>query len=137
ADCNARIADSRPGPGPLTVTSTVFKPCSIAVFEAVSEAICAANGVDFFEPLNPNAPAEDHDNALPKSSVIVTIVLLNVERMLATPLSIFFFTLRLRDTCLRAIYMCLLYLLFFLVRYCFNWSFTRTRIVLSFLTTNW
>ena len=103
ADWSARIADSRPGPGPLTVTSTVFKPCSIAALAAVSDAICAANGVDFFDPLNPSAPADDHDKALPNSSVIVTIVLLNVERICATPFSIFFFTLRLRDTCLRAI----------------------------------
>src|SRR5699024_5623916 len=103
ADCNARIADSRPGPGPLTVTSTVFKPCSIAALAAVSAAICAANGVDFFDPSQPSAPDDDHDKALPNSSVIVTIVLLNVERMCATPFSIFFFTLRLRDTCLRAI----------------------------------
>src|SRR5699024_9460660 len=103
AVCNARIADSRPPPGRFTVTSTVLRPCSIAALEAVSEAICAAKGVDFLEPLNPNAPADDHERALPNSSVIVTIVLLKVERMCATPASTFFFTLRLRDCCLRAI----------------------------------
>src|SRR5699024_10228538 len=102
AACKERIATSRPAPGPLTVTSVYFKPCSIAALAAVSAAICAANGVDLREPLKPSAPALDHDNAFPCISVIVTIVLLNVERMCATPLSIFFFTLRLRETCILA-----------------------------------
>ena len=31
--------DSRPEPGPLTSTSTVFMPCSIACLAAASEAI--------------------------------------------------------------------------------------------------
>ena len=56
-----------------------------------------------FDPLKPNAPADDQDKALPNSSVIVTIVLLNVERMCYTIFNILL-TLRLRDTCLRAIY---------------------------------
>ena len=43
----ALIAASLPEPGPLTYTSTVFKPCSIAAFAAVSAASPAANGVDF------------------------------------------------------------------------------------------
>ena len=51
----------------------------LAVFEAVSAAICAANGVLFLEPLKPNSPALAHDIAFPTSSVIVTIVLLKVE----------------------------------------------------------
>src|SRR5690625_5753290 len=89
ADWSARIAASRPAPGPFTVTSTVFRPCSIAVLEAVSEAICAAKGVDFLDPLKPSARADDQDNALPNSSGIVTIALLNVDRMLAIPDSIF------------------------------------------------
>src|SRR5699024_3310896 len=106
ADCNARIADSRPAPGPFTVTSTVLRPCSIAALEAVSEAICAANEVDFLEHLNPNAPDVDQESAFPKSSVIVTIVFLNIELMCSIPDSTFFFTLRLRDVLdfLRAIY---------------------------------
>ena len=33
-------------------------PCSIALRATASAAICAANGVDFFEPLKPRLPAE-------------------------------------------------------------------------------
>ena len=62
AACSARIAASRPEPGPFTYTSTVFSPCSIAALAAVSAAVCAANGVDFLEPLKPRlagaCPAE-------------------------------------------------------------------------------
>ena len=73
---SARIAASLPDPGPFTMTSTVFKPCIRAAFVAVSAAICAAYGVDFFEPLNPRPPALAQDKAFPSVSVIVTIVLL-------------------------------------------------------------
>src|SRR5882672_9111825 len=38
----ARIALSRPLPGPFTKTSTFFKPASRAVLAASEEAICAA-----------------------------------------------------------------------------------------------
>ena len=79
ATCNARTAASRPGPGPLISTDTVFIPCSAAAFPAASPANCAAYGVLFLDPLNPNAPALLHATAFPFSSVIVTIVLLNVE----------------------------------------------------------
>ena len=41
-DCSARSADSRPEPGPLTSTSRVFMPCSIAFLPASSAATCAA-----------------------------------------------------------------------------------------------
>ena len=34
-----------------------------SAFVAVSAAICAAYGVDFFEPLNPRPPALAHDKA--------------------------------------------------------------------------
>ena len=39
AVCRARIAASLPEPGPLTNTSTVFRPCSMAAFAAVSAAV--------------------------------------------------------------------------------------------------
>ena len=77
--CKALIAASRPAPGPFTYTSTVFMPCSIAAFAAVSAAVCAANGVLFHEPRKPKPPALAHDIALPAVSVIVIIVLLKVE----------------------------------------------------------
>src|SRR5690625_6942554 len=63
ADSSARMAGSRPAPGPFTVTSTVFRPCSIAVLEAVSEAICSPDGVDCLDALQPGAPADDQDTA--------------------------------------------------------------------------
>ena len=62
---SARIAASRPVPGPLTNTSTYFSPCIRAAFVAVSAASCAAYGVDFFEPLKPRPPALAHERAFP------------------------------------------------------------------------
>lgn len=44
----------------------------------------------FLEPLNPSDPALDQLMAFPVVSVIVTIVLLNVERICAIPDSTFF-----------------------------------------------
>src|SRR3989338_4475467 len=79
------MADSRPDPGPFTVTSTVFMPCSSAFLAALSAAIWAANGVDFFDPENPAEPQLDQTITLPDLSVMVTIVLLKVARICATP----------------------------------------------------
>src|SRR5665647_2821907 len=76
-----RIAVSRPEPGPLTKTSTLRMPCSIARRAAASAAICAANGVDLREPLKPTCPAEAHAITFPMGSVIETMVLLNVLLM--------------------------------------------------------
>ena len=90
AVCRERIAASRPGPGPLTETSTRCIPCSIAAFAQASLEIWAAYGVDFRLPLNPRAPALVHAIALPLGSVMVTIVLLKVEWICATPDGIFF-----------------------------------------------
>src|SRR5690242_19308 len=50
-----------------------------------SAATVAANGVLFFEPLKPALPDEPHATALPWLSVIVTVVLLKVALMCATP----------------------------------------------------
>src|SRR5215475_2864157 len=88
------IAVSRPEPGPLTNTSTLRMPCSIARLAAASEAICAANGVDFLEPLNPTWPDEAQEITLPAGSVMDTIVLLNVLLMWACPWAMFFLSLR-------------------------------------------
>src|SRR4051812_42669324 len=73
----ARTADSRPGPGPPTRTSTFFTPCSCAPLPAFSAATCAANGVLLREPRKPQPPEVAHESVLPWRSVIVTIVLLN------------------------------------------------------------
>jgi len=51
----------------------------MAFFAASSAANWAANGVDFREPLNPRTPAEDQEITFPDTSVILTIVLLNVD----------------------------------------------------------
>src|SRR6202166_1802355 len=72
----ARTADSRPGPGPITRTSTFFTPCSCAALPARSAATCAANGVDLREPRKPQPPEVAQDSVLPCRSVIVMIVLL-------------------------------------------------------------
>src|SRR6187399_2194271 len=76
----ARTADSRPGPGPPTRTSTFFTPCSIAALPAFSAATCAANGVDLREPRKPQPPDVAHDRVLPFRSVVAMIVLLNDAR---------------------------------------------------------
>src|SRR4051812_5900845 len=89
-----RIAVSRPDPGPLTKTSIFFMPWSIARRPAASAAIWAAYGVDLREPLKPTVPAEAHEITAPVGSVIVTIVLLNVLLMWASPWATFFFSLR-------------------------------------------
>src|SRR3989440_494136 len=73
---SARTADSRPGPGPPTRTSTFFTPCSCAATPAFSAATCAANGVLLREPRKPQPPEVAQDNVFPWRSVIVMIVLL-------------------------------------------------------------
>src|SRR6202165_1658633 len=73
---SARTADSRPGPGPPTRTSTFFTPCSWAATPAFSAATCAANGVLLREPRKPQPPAVAHESVLPWRSVMVMIVLL-------------------------------------------------------------
>src|SRR5512141_1271724 len=89
---SARTADSRPGPGPLMRPSRFFTPYSTATRPARSAATCAANGVDFREPLNPAPPDVAHDRAFPWRSVIVMIVLLNDAWMWAMPSATFFLT---------------------------------------------
>src|SRR5699024_12403256 len=93
-------------------------------FAAVSAAICAAKGVDFLEPVNPKGPAELQPITFPLTSSIVIMVLLNVERICATPVSTCFFTLRLRVLVLRAIYY--LIHLFLLICSCSFWTFACT-----------
>jgi hypothetical protein len=87
------MADSRPEPGPFTLTSTVFIPCSRAALPAVIEACCAAKGVPFREPLNPREPALDQQTKFPRVSVILTMVLLKVAWMKTIPLKTIFFSL--------------------------------------------
>src|SRR5262249_55646530 len=83
--CRDRMAVSRPEPGPLTKTSTLRMPCSMARRAQASAACCAANGVDLREPLKPTWPEEAHEITFPFGSVIETIVLLNVLLMCAWP----------------------------------------------------
>src|SRR5215467_12848642 len=87
--CSDLIAVSRPEPGPLTKTSTLRMPCSIARRAAASAAICAAYGVDLREPLKPTWPDDAHEITLPPGSVIDTIVLLKVLLMCACPCAMF------------------------------------------------
>src|SRR6266545_4677160 len=73
--CSDRMAVSRPEPGPLTKTSTLRIPCSIARRAQASAAIWAANGVDLREPLKPTWPADAQEITAPVGSVMETIVL--------------------------------------------------------------
>src|SRR5437764_4822543 len=86
----ARSADSRPAPGPFTITETFLRPCSIALAAASPAATCAAKGVDLREPLNPRAPAEDQESTFPLTSVMVMMVLLKVLWMKTIPVWMFF-----------------------------------------------
>ena len=79
------MAASRPGPGPRTKISTWRTPCSTPFRAASSPARCAANAVDFLEPRKPTVPELPHAIGLPCGSVIVIIVLLNVDCMYARP----------------------------------------------------
>lgn len=90
---SARTAESRPGPGPLTLTSRFLTPQSIAILLAFSAATCAAKGVLLRDPLKPAPPEVAQDNALPWRSVIVTIVLLKEACICAIPSETFFFYL--------------------------------------------
>lgn len=77
--CIPLIAGLRPGPIPFTLTATLFKPNrTIAFLTTLAATTCAAKGVDFFDPLNPEAPALDHTKIFPCSSLIEIIVLLKV-----------------------------------------------------------
>src|SRR5258705_3237505 len=85
AAASAWMADSRPLPGPCTRTCTRFTPAVSASRAHCSAATVAANGVLFLEPLKPAFPLDPHAMALPRGSVIVTVVLLNVALTWATP----------------------------------------------------
>src|SRR5690349_19062278 len=94
AACSERIAVSRPDPGPLTNTSTFWRPCSMPLRAAWSAVTCAANGVDLREPLKPAPPADSQAITLPSRSVSDTIVLLNEVLMWAWPIGMFLRTRR-------------------------------------------
>src|SRR5262249_38779131 len=85
AACSAVMADSRPEPGPLTRTSISLRPNLVAFSAQVSAARWAANGVLLRLPLNPTVPAEAKQSVSPLVSVMVTIVLLKVALIWATP----------------------------------------------------
>src|SRR5580658_11221155 len=92
AVARARTADSRPAPGPLTATSTLRNPDSLALLAAVRDACCAANGVPLRDPRNPSEPELDHDNTLPIVSVMVMMVLLKEAWMWTSPDGTTFFS---------------------------------------------
>src|SRR3990172_7323191 len=65
-------------------------PFSIATCAAFSAESCAAYGVLLRDPLKPTTPPEPQATTFPLGSVIVTIVLLNVEVTNARPRGMFF-----------------------------------------------
>src|SRR5260370_18368497 len=88
--CKARMADSRPEPGPRTRTSTSRTPCDMA-WRAASWATCwAANAVLLREPLKPTRPEVDHPGKFPWSPGMLTRVLLNGAITFAAPPRVFF-----------------------------------------------
>src|SRR5439155_9312383 len=103
AAAKARIADSRPEPGPLTRTSTLRTPWSRARFAAFIAACCAANGVPLRDPRKPSDPELFHERTFPAVSEMVTIVLLKEAWICATPCG----------TCLRSFFLNCFFLPFF------------------------
>src|ERR1700728_3184329 len=85
----ARTADSRPAPGPLTRTSTSFRPWPIACRHASWATICAAYAVLLRAPLKPHFPPLAQPIDDPFISVIVTIVLLKDATTCAIPVCTF------------------------------------------------
>ena len=84
---------SLPLPGPQITTSACRIPESKAKEATFSATDCAANGVLFLAPLKPHAPADDQNNVFPCLSVILTIVLLNVDLICTNPVDFTFFDL--------------------------------------------
>ena len=85
-DCDkARMALSRPAPGPFTYTSTLFIPASSATFAASEAAIWAAYGVFFLEPLKPILPALLQDITWPCLLVKLMMMLLKLAVICASP----------------------------------------------------
>src|SRR6266567_3105590 len=102
AEASARMADSRPEPGPLTRTSTLRTPWSRAMLAAFEAACWAANGVPLREPRKPSDPELFHDRTFPAGSQIVTIVLLKEAWMCTIPCG----------TCLRSFFLKVFFLPF-------------------------
>src|SRR5688572_22669169 len=92
AACRARMADSRPLPGPFTRMSSDRRPESLAVAATVVAACWAANGVPLREPLKPSVPALDQATTFPSRSVMVTWVLLKDACTCAMPCTTCFFS---------------------------------------------
>src|SRR5712691_7550752 len=88
----ARMADSRPLPGPLTRMSRERRPLSLAVVAQAVAACWAAKGVPLREPLKPRVPALDQVTTLPSRSVMVTWVLLKEAYTWAMPCTTCFFS---------------------------------------------
>src|SRR5687767_13182089 len=77
----ARIADSRPPPGPFTRTSTSRIPTSAALRAASPAACSAAKGVPLREPRKPRAPEDECATRLPCVSVTELSAWLNEAEM--------------------------------------------------------
>src|SRR6266487_945204 len=92
AACRARMADSRPLPGPLTRMSRERSPPSLAAVAAAVAACWAAKGVPLRDPLKPRVPALDQVTTFPSRSVMVTWVLLKEACTWAIPCTTCFFS---------------------------------------------
>ena len=82
---NAFIDEFLPVPGPFTKTDTSCIPAMLALCPTSSAALAAAYGVDFRDPLKPEAPELPENKVLPSKSVIVMSVLLNPADTKALP----------------------------------------------------
>lgn len=91
ADFRALIAETRPIPGPLTITPTSRKPACEAFLAVSSADFVAAYGVDFRDPLNPDIPELPVYKELPSKSVIVIRVLLKPAVIYTRPADGIFF----------------------------------------------
>ena len=79
AKASARIAASRPCPGPLTLTSTVLSPCSTATFAAASPKLCGPCSAFYYLCTNLCARSTTPADGAVFIVKAHTIVLLEVE----------------------------------------------------------
>jgi len=83
--CSALRADSRPGPGALHVDPDGAEPLLLRLAYRALGGHLGRKRVPFREPLNPDIPDDAQEMTFPVRSVMVTMVLLNVDWMWAIP----------------------------------------------------
>ena len=88
----ARIADSRPPPGPFHAHFALLHPGFRGFLCGFVRCLLRGKGVPLREPRKPRAPDDDCATRFPSRSVIEISVLLNDAAIYTIPMGIFFFS---------------------------------------------